>query len=67
MINARTGFGAPAKFALGPADRKENFMKKTKCSKIGFVFGTALLGALTGCVGYVDGPRHGYGRDFFII
>ena len=30
---------------------------KTKYSKIGFVFGTALLGALTGCVGYVDRPR----------
>ena len=34
-------------------------MKRTKCSKIGFVLGAALLGALTGCVGYVDGPRHG--------
>lgn len=34
-------------------------MNRTKCSKIGFVFGTALLGALTGCVGYVDGPRQG--------
>ena len=33
-------------------------MKRTKCSKIGVVFGAALLGALTGCVGYVDGPRH---------
>jgi len=33
-------------------------MKRTKCSQIGFVFGTALLGALTGCVGYVDEPRH---------
>ncbi len=32
-------------------------MNRTKCSKIGFVFGTALLGALTGCVGYVDQPR----------
>jgi hypothetical protein len=38
--------------------KKENFMKKTKCSKIGFVFGAALLGTLTGCVGYVDGPHH---------
>ena len=27
--------------------------------KIGFVSCTALLGALTGCIGYVDGPRHG--------
>ena len=34
-------------------------MNRTKCSKIGFVFGAALLGALTGCVGHVDGPRHG--------
>jgi hypothetical protein len=31
-------------------------MNRTKYSKIGFVFGTALLGALTGCIGYVDGP-----------
>ena len=35
-------------------------MNRTKCAKIGFMFGAALLGALTGCVGYVDGPRHGY-------
>jgi len=34
-------------------------MDRTKCSKIGFVSGAALLGALTGCVGHVDGPRHG--------
>ena len=34
-------------------------MNRTKRSKIGFVLGAALLGALTGCVGYVDGPRHG--------
>jgi hypothetical protein len=27
-------------------------------SKIGFMFGAALIGLLTGCVGYVDGPRH---------
>ena len=33
-------------------------MNRTKCSKIGFVLGTTLLGALTGCVGHVDGPRH---------
>ena len=33
-------------------------MNKTKYSKIGFVSGVALLGALTGCVGYVDGPHH---------
>lgn len=34
-------------------------MKKTKTTTIGFVFGLALLGLLTGCVGYVDGPRAG--------
>ena len=34
-------------------------MNRIKLSKIGFVLGTALLGALTGCVGYVDGPRPG--------
>lgn len=34
-------------------------MNKAKCSKIGFVFGTALLGVLTGCVSYVDRPRGG--------
>lgn len=38
--------------------KKEKIMKQTKHSKIGFVFGVALLGALTGCVGYVDQPRH---------
>ena len=26
--------------------------------QLGIVFGTALIAALTGCVGYVDGPRH---------
>ena len=31
---------------------------KTKYSIIGLVCGTALVGALAGCVGYVDGPRH---------
>jgi len=35
----------------------ENLMAKIKTSKIGFAVGTALLGLLTGCVGYVDGPR----------
>ena len=34
-------------------------MKKTKTTTIGFIFGLALLGLLTGCVGYVDGPRAG--------
>src|SRR5690242_5304286 len=29
-------------------------MNKTMNSKIGFVFGVALLGTLAGCVGYVD-------------
>jgi len=32
-------------------------MNQTKCSKIGLVSGAALIGALTGCVGYVDGPH----------
>lgn len=36
-------------------------MNRTKHSKIGFAFGIALLGVLTGCVGYVDGPRHSRG------
>lgn len=31
-------------------------MKRTNCSRIGLLSGAALLGALTGCVGYVDGP-----------
>jgi len=31
-------------------------MNQTKHSKTGFAFGAALLGALTGCVGYVHGP-----------
>jgi hypothetical protein len=34
-------------------------MNRTKCSQIGFVLCTVLVGVLTGCVGYVDGPRHG--------
>ena len=33
-------------------------MERTKRSRVGLVFGTALLGVLTGCIGYVDGPRH---------
>ena len=36
-------------------------MNKTRClatRKGGFVLFTALLGALTGCVGYVDEPYH---------
>ena len=31
-----------------------------KTDKVGFVLCAALLGTLTGCVGYVDGPRAGY-------
>ena len=34
-------------------------MNRRTCSSIGLVFAAALLGALTGCVGHVDGPRHG--------
>ncbi|TAL05172.1 MAG: hypothetical protein EPO07_03945 [Verrucomicrobia bacterium] len=33
-------------------------MNRTKQSKIGFAFSTALLGVLTGCVGYADGRGH---------
>ncbi len=36
-------------------------MTQTKCSKIGLLLCTGLMGALTGCIGYVDGPRHGGG------
>ena len=36
-------------------------MNRMKHLKIGFVFGVALLGALTGCVGYVDHPHHARG------
>jgi hypothetical protein len=34
-------------------------MNVTKCSKIGFALCVVLVGALTGCVGFVEGPRHG--------
>ena len=37
-------------------DKKLSFLT----SKAGLVLSVALLGALTGCVGYVDGPRAGY-------
>jgi hypothetical protein len=37
-------------------------MTRTKFSGIEFVFGAALLGTLTGCVGYVDEPHHGHGH-----
>ena len=40
--------------------KREKFLDRTKRSVVGFLPGVALLGALTGCVGYVDGPRHGY-------
>ena len=36
-------------------DKKLSFLT----SKAGLVLSVALLGALTGCVGYVDGPRAG--------
>jgi hypothetical protein len=39
--------------------KRENSLNRTKRSKIGFVLCAALAGALTGCVGYVDGPRGG--------
>ena len=39
-------------------------MTRTKFSKIEFVFGAALLGALTGCVGYVDRPHHDHARGY---
>jgi len=32
-------------------------MKTTECSKIAWLFSAGLMGGLTGCVGYVDGPR----------
>lgn len=32
----------------------------SKTNMVGLVLGTMLLGTLTGCVGYVDGPRAGY-------
>ena len=34
-------------------------MNRTKCSVIGFLLSGAVLGALTGCGGYEDGPRGG--------
>jgi len=37
-------------------DNKKHFFK---ANKAGFVLGAALLVTLTGCVGYVDGPRAG--------
>lgn len=37
--------------------KERKYMKIVKLSKIGVVFGVALLSALTGCVSHVDGPR----------
>ncbi len=37
---------------------QEKSMNRSKCSKSGFVLGVALLGALTGCVGYVEERHH---------
>jgi hypothetical protein len=34
-------------------------LNRTKRSRIGFLLGTALLGALTGCVSHQGGPPHG--------
>jgi len=43
-------------------------MKITKCSKISFLLGAALLAVLTGCVGYVDspGPVAGYVQEDYV-
>ena len=37
-------------------------MNRTQCSRIGFVFGVTLFGALTGCVSHTHGPRHAQGN-----
>ena len=37
----------------------KNNTRRLANSKIGTVLCAALLGGLTGCIGYVDGPRHG--------
>jgi hypothetical protein len=39
--------------------KQDNSMGGPKCSILGLVSGAALLGALTGCVGYVDSPPQG--------
>jgi hypothetical protein len=50
------------KFVNGfQALKQENPMNRKKYSKIGFLCGTVLLGALTGCVGYVESPHHARG------
>jgi len=46
------------KFAMTDEPReKRKFTNIAQHPKIGFILGVALLSALTGCVGYVDGPR----------
>jgi hypothetical protein len=45
------------KFAIRSIRKKEYSMKTVEYSRIGFMLSVALLGALTGCVGYVEGPR----------
>jgi hypothetical protein len=45
------------RFAITSPPKKDNSMKITIYSSLGFVVALAALGALTGCVGYVDGPR----------
>ena len=44
-------------FAITDRSEKDNCMKISGYSKIGFLLSLALSGALSGCVGYVDGPR----------
>ena len=38
--------------------KRETSRSGMKCSRIGFVIGAVLVGAMTGCVGYVDRPHH---------
>ena len=44
---------------LPKTDNSMNKRKQWTIGKIGFVLCTALAGALTGCIGYVDQPRGG--------
>jgi len=48
--------GSPPSYAR-LMDIKKNFFPTRQ---VGLALGIALLGTLTGCVGYVDGPRAGY-------
>jgi hypothetical protein len=41
------------------APKPENSIHPGISSKMGFMLGAALLGTLTGCIGYVDEPRYG--------